>query len=136
MPRFVLLEHDHPILHWDFMLESDETLKTWRLPESLVIADGHPVHKLQPASENELKLTVVKLPDHRSRYLDYEGPVSGNRGYVKRIDQGLYIPLFQSEISWVVRLEGEKSSGFLSLNRKNNYSPEEWELIYLPELRE
>jgi hypothetical protein len=32
MPRFVILEHDHPFLHWDFMLEDGAILKTWRLP--------------------------------------------------------------------------------------------------------
>ena len=31
MPQFVLLEHDHPELHWDFMLESGDALLTWRL---------------------------------------------------------------------------------------------------------
>ena len=31
MPRFVILEHDHPQLHWDFMLEVGEVLWTWRL---------------------------------------------------------------------------------------------------------
>ncbi|HBN74493.1 MAG TPA: hypothetical protein DD473_01465 [Planctomycetaceae bacterium] len=136
MPRFVLLEHDHPALHWDFMLESGETLKTWRLPEPFVTADVHPVQELQHLSENEIKLTVVQLPDHRMRYLEYEGPVSGDRGFVKRIDQGMYIPLMQSEICWELRLEGEQSSGFLSLSRKNSNSPKEWELIYLPEQRE
>ena len=31
MPRFVILEHDHPSLHWDFILEVGEVLWTWRL---------------------------------------------------------------------------------------------------------
>ncbi|HCS55475.1 DNA polymerase ligase N-terminal domain-containing protein [Rubinisphaera sp.] len=136
MPRFVLLEHDHPTLHWDFMLESASTLKTWRLPEPFVAMNGHLEQELHQFAETEIKLTVFQLPDHRMQYLDYEGPVSGNRGCVKRIDQGMYILLSQSENSWEVRIEGEKSSGFLSLTRKKNSSSEEWILLFLPELRE
>src|SRR2546429_613448 len=31
MPRFVILEHDHPELHWDLMLEAGPVLRTWPL---------------------------------------------------------------------------------------------------------
>ncbi|MHC4878253.1 MAG: DNA polymerase ligase N-terminal domain-containing protein [Planctomycetota bacterium] len=75
MPRFVLLEHDHPVLHWDLMLEWGDALKTWRL-------DRIPQ---EPGS-----IDAVPLPDHRRVYLDYEGPVSGNRGNVQRIDSGTF----------------------------------------------
>lgn len=64
MPRYVILEHDHPTLHWDLMLETGATLRTWRL-------------STLPASEHSVDATA--LPDHRSFYLDYEGPLSGNR---------------------------------------------------------
>jgi hypothetical protein len=75
MPRFVVLEHDHPALHWDFMLEWGKMLRTWRLPA--IPAPGEMV----PAEV---------IPDHRRIYLDYEGPVSGNRGRVRRWDGGTY----------------------------------------------
>ncbi len=73
--RFVILIHDHPHLHWDFMLESDGLLKTWRL-----------------AKEPGLGATIAAtaLPNHRIEYLDYEGPVSHNRGTVTRFDAGSY----------------------------------------------
>lgn len=73
--RFVILEHDHPSLHWDLLLEVDGAAATWRLlarPEP-----GRPI----PAE---------RLPDHRLLYLDYEGPVSGNRGQVKRVHSGTW----------------------------------------------
>ena len=73
MPRFVLLEHDHPYLHWDLMLECGDALRTWRLDRIPTVAATIPVEP---------------LPDHRLAYLDHEGPVSGNRGTVKRIDKG------------------------------------------------
>ncbi len=75
MPRFVLLEHDHPVLHWDLMLETGAALRTWRLaaPPRLGTA-----------------IAAMALGDHRLAYLDYEGPVSGQRGTVTRWDHGNY----------------------------------------------
>ncbi|MBI1830138.1 MAG: hypothetical protein HYR84_01650 [Planctomycetes bacterium] len=76
MSRFVILEHDHPVLHWDLMLEADGVLQTWRLaqaPDGVVGA-----------------IEATALGDHRIAYLDYEGPVSGNRGTVRRWDAGTF----------------------------------------------
>jgi DNA polymerase Ligase (LigD) len=74
MPRFVILEHDHPHLHWDLMLEADGVLQTWRLA--------------QPPENPGCVIGATALDDHRVWYLDYEGPVSGERGTVKRWDAG------------------------------------------------
>ena len=76
MPRFVILEHDWPALHWDLMLESGEVLRTWRLAAPPEDPDG--AVDAEPSFE------------HRLHYLDYEGPVSGNRGTVRRWDAGAY----------------------------------------------
>ncbi|MFO0937916.1 MAG: hypothetical protein U0798_15550 [Gemmataceae bacterium] len=92
MPRFVLLEHDWPERHFDFMLEGDHgQLLTWRLP-------------ILPS---ELcVLAAERLPDHRRAYLDYEGPISGNRGTVVRRAAGTFRWLDQSEnaikIEWTL----------------------------------
>lgn len=75
MPRFVVLEHDHPVLHWDLMLECGPVLRTWRLAEPP--AAGKTIH-------------AEALADHRLHYLDYEGPVSGGRGCVKGYLGGTY----------------------------------------------
>jgi hypothetical protein len=74
MPRFVILEHDHPLLHWDLMLEAGDALNTWRLA----------------APPGTQSIQATGLDDHRRIYLDYEGPVSGNRGNVRRWDAGLF----------------------------------------------
>jgi hypothetical protein len=71
MPRFVVLAHDWPHPHFDLLIERDGVLKAWRLPEPP--RDGLPVEP---------------LPDHRLFYLDYEGPLTGDRGSVLRIDSG------------------------------------------------
>jgi hypothetical protein len=75
VPRFVVLEHDHPVLHWDLMLEHDGQLRTWRLLREPV-GDDH--------------VPAEPLPAHRLAYLDHEGPVSGDRGTVTRWDAGTY----------------------------------------------
>lgn len=73
--RFVILAHDHPFLHWDLMLEQEGSLKTFRLLR-------HPDPHVWIPSE--------ALPDHRLHYLTYEGPVSGDRGVVRRLFEGHY----------------------------------------------
>lgn len=103
MPRFVLLEHDHPVLHWDFMLENAETLLTWRLSR-IPAADGNPV----PAEP---------LSDHRRVYLDYEGPVSGNRGTVRRVDVGQFEWRVRDDCRLECELTGKLLSGWMILDR-------------------
>jgi hypothetical protein len=73
--RFVLLHHNWPFPHYDLMLEWHGVLKTWRLPE---------------IPKPGVALTVEAIGDHRLAYLDYEGPVSGGRGEVRRVDAGGY----------------------------------------------
>jgi hypothetical protein len=102
MPCFVILEHDHPFLHWDFMLESGDVLRTWRL-------HAKPQAGAAVAAES--------LGDHRMAYLDYEGPVSGNRGSVKRWDFGTFAWEEDTPERIVVRLQGERCAGKAVLSR-------------------
>ncbi|MCH2201461.1 MAG: hypothetical protein MK102_05805 [Fuerstiella sp.] len=67
--QFVILEHDHPFLHWDFLIEDGAGLASWRLHETPEIGTSIPA-------------TALKL--HRRHYLTWEGPVSGDRGSVQR----------------------------------------------------
>ena len=78
MPRFVVLHHDFPAgharrPHWDLMLEWGQSLRTWAVAS-------------EPGGAIEIEAEA--LPDHRLAYLDYEGPLSGNRGSVTRWDAG------------------------------------------------
>jgi hypothetical protein len=92
MPRYVILEHDHPFLHWDFLLEAGESLRTWRLAAPP-----------QPAQT----VRAEEISAHRRFYLDYEGPISGGRGSVRRWDAGT----FTGEVAGpavIVALEGRR----------------------------
>ncbi len=74
--RFVVLQHDSPKgRHWDFMLEHEGKLRTWALAQP-------------PDSAGPIPAEL--LPDHRLAYLEYEGPISGDRGNVHRWDKGTY----------------------------------------------
>src|SRR5262245_56221182 len=101
MPRFVVLEHDHPHLHWDFMLEAGQSLLTWRIQ-----APPQP-GRICPAEET--------FP-HRRLYLDYEGPVSGGRGSVKRWDAGIFTWDLRGTTIAVV-LKGRRLDGRAVLER-------------------
>jgi hypothetical protein len=102
MPRYVILEHDHPFLHWDLMLEMGAALRTWRLAV--------------PLSSSSI-IAAEPLGDHRLAYLDYEGPVSGNRGTVKRWDRGDFEMISDSENQLVLRLCGRRFNGIATLRR-------------------
>ncbi len=100
MPRFVVLEHDHPLLHWDLMLEQGEELWSWRL--------SVPLTANQPQAGE-------RTPNHRKLYLDYEGPVSGNRGHVIRRESGSFSWRRQEPEHLEVDLDGQNLRGVLIL---------------------
>src|SRR4051794_24914615 len=74
--RYVVLRHDGiPDPHFDLMIESrvGGPLYTWRCfqnPVSQYVTLAH------------------RIANHRCHYLDYQGPLSGDRGVVSRIAAG------------------------------------------------
>src|SRR5262249_1618540 len=96
MPRFVILDHDWPTPHWDFLLEAGPVLRAWRL-----LAEPAPGQTV-PAQPNA---------DHRLFYLDYEGPVSGDRGTVRRWDAGTFDWITDKPEDIEVELRGTKLLG-------------------------
>jgi DNA polymerase ligase (LigD)-like protein len=108
MPRFVVLEHDHPTCHWDLMLEAGPVLRTWRLSEPPI-----------PGKSVGAKASF----EHRLHYLDYEGPVSGGRGNVKRWLAGTFEWLQQSTDVIEIDYQADGGRGRLSITRVKN---DEW----------
>ena len=107
MPRFVILWHKMPAeapraSHFDLMLEGDGALRTWALP------------RLPEPGET---IVAERLADHRLDYLDYEGPVSADRGTVSRMDRGSFEIESESAGRLDVRLRGEKLPGLVRLVR-------------------
>ena len=119
MPRFALLEHsgapDDPAgLHWDLLLETGESCRTWRLSR-VPVCGGDAV-------------AAEEIAPHRLAWLDHEaGEVSGGRGFARRVDAGTYETLGPpdargpdggpdaTDASLVARLRGCQLSGTLVL---------------------
>ena len=96
MPRFAVLTHDHPRLHWDLLLEDGPACRTWRLGAEPSPAAATPAEQ---------------IADHRLVYLAYEGPVSGNRGNVTRWDVGEFEWIADSADRIELNLAGTKLRG-------------------------
>ena len=105
MPRFVIQEHHQKDkVHFDFMLEFGDILKTWRVP-------------LSPEQSPQ---TIESIGDHRKLYLDFEGDISGNRGFVKIWDKGEFEILIWSDELIEIRLMGNKVIGDYRLRFSNS----------------
>ena len=103
MPRFVILTHDWPFPHWDFLAEASGVLRAWRLLAELVAGTD---------------ICAERNFDHRLFYLDYEGPVSGERGSVSRWDSGSCEWLADEPERAEIELRGTKLTGRAVLTRE------------------
>ena len=100
MSRFAILRHDHPVLHWDLLLEDGECCLTWRL-------------SAEPTGADSRRIEVEPMPPHRLVYLTYEGPVSGNRGTVTAWDRGTFTWIDREQSQF--RLQGERITGVFAI---------------------
>ncbi len=140
MPRFVLLYHECPpgyerTSHWDLMLETGDALRTWALEQ--LPRDWHAAHlqttafdpRCPPISDDN-SVVAESLANHRLTYLDYEGPLSDNRGRVSRVASGDFRIRSTSPDSWCVILSGGMT-GTVML-RKSSPDDPIWVLVYAP----
>ena len=123
MPRYVILEHTgaisyKPGRHWDLMLEADGRLRTW---------------ELNATPSQGIAVQALPLPDHRLDYLIYEGPVSNQRGTVRRWDSGEFETLSETETDLRIELSGQQLQGRLVICR-NTEDTESWQVLFEPAL--
>ena len=86
------------------MLEAGNSLHTWRLACAPTVGSD--------------PIDATELPDHRVAYLDYEGPVGGNRGSVRRWDAGTFTWEADSKPDVrLLRLNGTRIAGHVRLVR-------------------
>jgi hypothetical protein len=98
------------------MLQSGDGLRTWSLADPL----------------DSLEQQIAEaLDNHRPAYLDYEGPISGNRGFVRREDHGEYEVLTDADSELQVRLHGQRLCGTLKLSRQEPQG-QRWRLSFTP----
>ena len=82
MNKWVLLEHkvysaNSFDIHYDFLVENGIDCLTWKFLKLPLL--------------NQASIEISKQPNHRLVWLSRtEHKLSGNRGFVKRIDNGIY----------------------------------------------
>lgn len=112
--RFAVLHHDHPSIHWDLLLETAAGCWTWRLSESPLTAQV---------------ISAERIADHRPLYLDYEGPVSGNRGVVSQVDVGKWVWITATPTKVSGLAVGRHWEGRVALEAE---SADSWQLQFFP----
>ena len=112
MPKYVILRHECPPSytrpsHWDLMLRwgptpGTATLRTWAIVQS---------------PDRPEATDAERLGDHRLEYLEFEGPLSGDRGTVSRWDTGSYSIVESGDDALIVEVQGQRLHGRVLLNR-------------------
>ena len=120
MNKWVLLEHkvysDNSLdIHYDFLVENGIDCLTWKFLKLPLL--------------NQASVEIFKQPNHRLVWLSrLEHELSGNRGFVKRIDHGIFKNVSDKLDSEDLRLilNGRILKGLLEISgnscrlRKNN----------------
>ena len=88
--------------HFDLLLEQNERLITFELQQLPIPGE---------------KIVVRPLPDHRLVYLEYEGPISGDRGHVTQWTSGHYTTIADTDERWILELQSHRLSARLVLIR-------------------
>ena len=122
MPQFVLLYHEcisgvPRATHWDLMLQENGVLRTWVLNDLQAVLAGMPV-------------PVEEIPPHRLDYLEIEGPLTGNRGSVARVDRGMIERMEATDLRIAVQVCGQRIRGTFELTRSSRMSAL-WQLSFL-----
>ncbi|CAN5487619.1 hypothetical protein BH10PLA1_BH10PLA1_12170 [soil metagenome] len=102
--RFVVLRHEGiPQPHFDVMFErsAGSALASWR-------SDVWPIEQPCPLDH---------LDDHRREYLEYEGPLTNDRGHVRRVAAGFCVFHEETPFVIVVRFTDPAAGGLLLLKR-------------------
>lgn len=113
--RFVVLRHEGPNPHWDWLFETGPTLRTFK---STALPDlaGAPFE-------------AVELPPHRRLYLEYEGPVGKGRGWVAQLDAGYFLGNAAANSTIELDLRGRHFRGRLRLRQLDDAK---WEGHWTP----
>jgi hypothetical protein len=115
--RFVIQKHTTAGgIHWDWMVEGDGVLQTWRV-------------NCPPGQVGKEPIETERIADHSIRFLTYEGPVQQNTGTVQIEDRGAAVLSVCSEGRVEVCLEGRIVRGrFAFYSEKGR-----WFLCRMPE---
>lgn len=112
--HFVIQKHvrQHDV-HWDFMLEKDGSLQTWRVGASPDKLSQQPVH-------------AERIQDHPLRFLTYEGPVNKGKATVEIADAGTYRIVKNDKNNITLDMNGKVLQGKFFLKHTDNKN---WQIV-------
>jgi len=99
------------------MLEADGVLRTWALAK--LPRDWAALATGAIAASDDNLVAAEALGDHRLAYLDYEGPLTGDRGTVRRLDCGDLNFVENAADVCIAELAGCMIRGTIELRRSN-----------------
>ena len=110
MNKWVLLEHkvyfDNSFdMHYDFLVENGKDCLTWKFLKLPLL--------------NQASIEIFKQPNHRLVWLSrIEHELSDNRGFVKRIDHGIFksVSYKLNSEHYIFILDGELLYGFFEIS--------------------
>ena len=120
--RFSIAKHEMPAnssrhSHFDLFLESEGTLMTWELTSLLTTQNNQ---------------VVRRLANHRLVYLDFQGPLSDDRGTVKLVDTGSLEWVTLESERLISRINGQTTDGILTLTSEDSSTDDVWNLTFEP----
>ncbi len=101
--------HHHDLLVLDPTVSADAEHRLWAARVTLPTAHWAAA----------TRLVLRPLPHHRTRYLEYAGPLSGGRGRVRRVDWGLAVERIWTPRRLVLDLRTRQFHGRLTLTRRS-----------------
>ena len=100
-------------VHWDFMIEQDGSLHTWRINTAPDKLSQQPVH-------------AERIQDHQLRFLTYEGPVNNGKATVQIADAGTYRIVENDKGNITLDMDGRILQGKFSLEIIDNKN---WQIL-------
>ena len=105
--HYVILRHVTPAgTHWDFMLEKNDHLATWRI-------------NIPPEQLRSTPADAEKIFDHPKKFLTYEGPVNKGIGKVSRQDKGTYTIINETPEKLQIRINANILNGNYTLRQNS-----------------
>ena len=102
--KFIIHLHETEDIHYDLMLENEDSLMTWRIGRNDF-----------ERFLNGAETWAERINDHRKFYLTYQGPVSSGRGTVISYDTGDYTVKSWDGKTIEIAMVGAKIHGSLSI---------------------
>ena len=101
--RYVILKHTTAKeVHFDFMLESEGVLSTWRI-------------SVRPDDLKTTPARAEKIFDHPIKFLSYEGAVNKGTGNVTTADKGTYSIISKTGEMLQIQIKAKILSGTYTL---------------------